>query len=85
MGDLRGRYAAFTERLVTSVLAGPGYASNALRRAALARAARLGGWRDPAGGPGDGVPAPLAGYVDKVALHAYLVTGDDVTRRGYRL
>lgn len=73
-----GRYAAFTERLVESVLAAPGHASRGLRRAALARAARLGGRRDPGGGAGDGVPAALAGYVDRVALHAYKVTDGDI-------
>jgi len=60
------------------VLATPGHTPTELRRAALARAARLGGRRDPAGRPGDGVPAPLASYVDKVARHAYKVTDGDV-------
>jgi len=71
MGDPRGRYAAWTQRLVDAVLATPGHTPSALRRAALARAARP-------GGPADGLPAPLAGYVDKVALHAYRVTHDDI-------
>jgi len=73
-----GRYAALIERLVESVLAGPGHTATELRRAVLARGARLGGRRDPAEKPRDGVPAPLAGYVDKVALHAYKVTDEDL-------
>jgi hypothetical protein len=74
-----GRYAALTKRLVDSVLATPGHAASELRHAVLERAARLGGRRDPAGRPANGVPTPLAGYVDKVALHAYKVTDEDLT------
>jgi alkylhydroperoxidase family enzyme len=74
MGDLSGRYAALTERLVESVLATHGHTASELRRAVLARAARLGGRP----GTGDGVPASLAAYVDKVALHAYKVTDEDL-------
>jgi alkylhydroperoxidase family enzyme len=74
MGDLSGRYAAFTERLVESVLATRGHTASELRRAVLARAARLGGRP----GTGDGVPVSLAAYVDKVALHAYKVTDEDL-------
>ncbi len=66
-----GRYAALTKGLVDPVLDTPGHTPSALRRAALARAARP-------GGPADGLPAQLAGYVDKVALHAYRVTDDDL-------
>jgi alkylhydroperoxidase family enzyme len=75
VGDPSGRYAAFAERLVENVLGTPGHTASELRRAVLARAARLGG---RGGKPGDGVPASLATYVDKVALHAYRVTDDDV-------
>ena len=71
MGDQTARYASLTQRLVDSVLGTPGHTPSELRRAALARAARL-------GGPADGLPAPLAGYVDKVALHAHQVTDDDL-------
>jgi len=78
MGHLSGRYAAMTERLVDSVLARTGHTASELRRATLARAARLGGQRDPVGGSRDGVPAPIADYVDKVARHAYDVTDGDV-------
>jgi alkylhydroperoxidase family enzyme len=77
VGGLSGRYAAFTERLVESVLATPGHTPRELRGSVLARSARLGG----RGGKRDdheGVPAPLVTYVDKVALHAYKVTDEDV-------
>jgi len=68
---MKGRYAAWTQRLVDAVLATPGHTPNALRRAVLARAAKP-------SGPGDELPTPLAGYVDKVALHAYDVSDGDV-------
>jgi alkylhydroperoxidase family enzyme len=68
------RYEAFTQRLLDAVLAAPGHTPSELRRAVLARAARLAGTR-----PGAPAPAPFAGYVDKVALHAYKVTDGDVT------
>jgi alkylhydroperoxidase family enzyme len=60
-----------TQRLVDAVLDTPGHTPSAFRRAALARATRP-------GGPEEGIPAPLADYVDKVALHAYQVTDDDL-------
>jgi len=66
-----GRYAALTERLVEAVLAGTGQTTADLRRAVLARAAQP-------GRTADGLPAPLEGYVDTVARHAYRVTDDDV-------
>ncbi len=78
MGDPSGRYAALTERLVESVLATPGHTPSELRQAVLARAARLSGRTGRGERGGDSVPAPLAGYVDKVALHAYKVTDGDV-------
>ena len=53
------------------MLATPGHTPSALRRAALARAAKP-------GGPDDELPAPLAGYVDNVAHHAYQVTDADL-------
>jgi alkylhydroperoxidase family enzyme len=68
-----GRYAAFTQRIMDVVLAGPGHTPSELRRAVLGRAARLAGAR--AGAP---APAPFAAYVDKVAQHAYKVTDADV-------
>ncbi|HVH66798.1 MAG TPA: hypothetical protein VM716_02945 [Gemmatimonadales bacterium] len=73
MVDL-GRYAAYTQRLLTSVLTTPGDTTEALRRAVVGRAARLGG----AQSGGEDVPPVLVGYVDKVARHAYKVTDEDV-------
>ena len=78
MSDLGGRYAAYTARLVDRVLAGPGHTPRELRRALLARAAGLGGGRDPGPASGETVPAPLAAYADKVARHAYKVTDEDL-------
>ncbi len=69
MGDLGGRYAAYTTRLVDGVLASPGHTPAELRRAVLARAF---------GAPGEDIPPALAAYVDKVARHAYEVTDEDV-------
>src|SRR5213596_273540 len=73
MGDLSGRYAALTERLVESVLTRTGHTASELRRATLARAARL--VLTPGG---EDVPPALTAYVDKVALHAHTVTDADV-------
>jgi alkylhydroperoxidase family enzyme len=75
MGDLGGRYAAYTAQLVDRVLAAPGHTPRELRRAVLARAARLG---PTPGSGGEDVPAALAAYVDKVSQHAYTVTDEDV-------
>ena len=69
-----GRYSVFTQRIMDTVLAGPGEAPSELRRAVLARAARLAGARG--GAP---APSPFGSYVDKVAQHAYKVTDGDVT------
>jgi alkylhydroperoxidase family enzyme len=69
--DPRGRYAAYTRRLVDGVLTQPGHTPPQLRRAVLARAAGTGG---------ADVPPALAAYVDKVARHAYTVTDDDLAR-----
>jgi alkylhydroperoxidase family enzyme len=80
VSELSGRYAALTRRLVDSVLLTSGHTSSELRRGIEAQAARIGGRRTPPapGDVGDGVPASLSGYVDKVARHAYKVTDDDV-------
>jgi hypothetical protein len=71
MRELSGRYAAFTQRLIDSVLGAPGDTSSEQRRAALARAARP-------GGSADSLAAPLGRYVDTVARHAYKLTDDDL-------
>jgi alkylhydroperoxidase family enzyme len=67
------RYDALVQAITDAVVAGPGKAPSELRRAVLARAARLAGARS--GAP---APAPFATYVDKVAQHAYKVTDADV-------
>jgi len=67
------RYREFVERLKSSVLDSPAHTSPAVRRAV-------------AFGPGTQVPEALRSYTDKVALHAYRVTDDDVDalkRGGY--
>jgi len=68
------RYDALVRTLTDVVQAGPGHTPSELRRAVLARAARLAGARG--GAP---APAPFGNYVDKVAQHAYEVTDADVT------
>jgi len=80
MGSRIGRYAAFVERLVESVLATSGHTTSKLRHAVFARA--CGPPSSPLSeterGTGGEDIAPLAGYVDKVALHAYKVTDEDL-------
>ena len=71
MHDRRGRYAAYTTRLVDGVLTQPGHTLPELRRAVLEQAA---------GSGGGNVPPALAAYVDKVARHAYKVTDEDLGR-----
>ena len=81
MGDLGGRYAAYTVRLVDRVLTTPGHTATELRRAVLARA--FGPASSPPAGTergtgGEDIPPALAAYVDKVARHAYTVTDEDL-------
>jgi len=78
MHDLGGRYAAYAERLVASATVDPGHTPSELRRAVLARAARLGGASDRLARTTADVPPALASYVDKVARHAYTVTDEDL-------
>ena len=78
MHDLGGRYAAYAERLVASATVDPGHTPSELRRAVLARAARLGGASERLARTTADVPPALASYVDKVARHAYTVTDEDL-------
>ena len=87
MGDLGGRYAAYTTRLVDGVLASPGHTPAELRRAVLARAFGPHPLSTPEtsflseterGSRGEDLPPALTAYVDKVARHAYEVTDEDV-------
>src|SRR2546421_31308 len=54
-----GRYAAYTTRLVDRVLAAPGHTPAELRRAVLARAARLSGTTTRASFPLSTTASPL--------------------------
>ena len=79
MGKRPERYAALTERLVDNVLATTGHTTSELRRAVFARArpsSPLSG--TDRGKGGEDIPPALADYVDKVALHAYKVTDEDL-------
>ncbi|HET7042044.1 MAG TPA: hypothetical protein VFI13_08485 [Gemmatimonadales bacterium] len=70
------RYTELVERLRASVLQGKGTTDPGLRQAVAARAAELGG--GPAASPGAAIPAGLRDLVDKTALHAYQITGEEV-------
>ncbi len=81
MGNGTGRYAALIERLVDSVLATSGHTTSKLRHAVFARA--FGPPSSPLSGTergtgGEDIAPDLARYVDKVALHAYKVTDEDL-------
>ena len=65
------RYDRYRERLLDAMLNAPGTTARGVRQAAVQRGL---------------LPSPLAAYVDKVALHAYKVTDDDIAalqRAGY--
>ncbi len=70
-------YAEKLERLVEAVLETPGDLDSDVRRAVEARAAELGG---RAAAEAAEVPAELAAYVEKVAMHAYKTTDADIER-----
>ena len=73
------RHAALTKRLLDAVLATSGHTATKLRRAVFARARPSSPPSGTARGTGGEDIAPdLAGYVDKVALHAYKVTDEDL-------
>lgn len=69
------QHAANFQRLIDSVLTGPGDTDPTLRRAVEDRAAELGGRSAAKTGQ---VPPELATYVNKVALHAYKTTDEDI-------
>jgi hypothetical protein len=68
------RHEAFVQAVTDAVVTGPGKTPSELRKAVMARAARLASLRS--GAP---APAPFGNYVDKIAQHAYKVTDADVT------
>jgi hypothetical protein len=70
------RYMELVERLRSSVLQGEGKTDPALRQAVAARSAELGG--GPAAPPGAAIPAGLRDLVEKTALHAYRITGEEI-------
>ncbi len=88
MDKRTGRYAALTARLVDSVLTKTGHTASDLRHAVFARAfgphplttlplsSPLSGTERGTGG--EDIAPDLAAYVDKVALHAYKVTDEDL-------
>ena len=69
------RHAEKIQNLMNSVLNSPGHSSSQLRRSVEQKAAAHAG-RFPANS--DPLPQELAGYVDKIALHAYKVTDEDI-------
>lgn len=69
------RHAATIQRLIDAVLTSPGETEPSLRRAVEERAAQLSGRSIT---KVDAVPAALVRYVDKVALHAYKTTDEDI-------
>jgi len=69
------RHAANTQRMIDAVLTSPGDTDPALRRAVEAGAAEPGGCLAATTGE---VPAELAAYIKKVALHAYKTTDEDI-------
>src|SRR5256886_4305138 len=89
-GDLGGRSAAYTARLVDGVLASTGHTPGELRRAVLARAAQLSGSGSDASSPlsqrerGTRVEdaTGASGETIPAALAAY---ADKVTRHAYRV
>jgi alkylhydroperoxidase family enzyme len=58
-------HASLRDRVLKSVLDGPGESDSALRQAAA---------------DGTGVPADLQSLVDKIHRHAYKVTDEDIAR-----
>lgn len=71
-------YSAFMRarlRKLVDVLLGQGEGNPALRRAAAARAAALGGGELPAA---EALPPALAGWVERVARTPWRITDDDV-------
>jgi|SRR5579859_810158 len=63
------------QRAAQALLTRPGTCTPALRQAVEAHAAALSGSRERAA---QDLPAELIAYVEKVALHAYQVTDQDV-------
>lgn len=71
---MRSLYPAKMRRAVDALLTQPATSTPSLRRAVEAYAARLSGGAREA----EEIPADLTDYVNKVTLHAYKVTNQDV-------
>jgi alkylhydroperoxidase family enzyme len=69
-------HAALTQTLTTTVLTEPGVISPQLRMQIEAYVAHLG--RSSAENSGE-LPSELYSYINKVALHAYKVTDEDIS------
>jgi alkylhydroperoxidase family enzyme len=69
------RYAAYTQRLSTAVLNSPGEIEPVLRRAVEEYSAGLSSGTSQ---QVEQLPPELVSYVNKVALHAYKTTGEDI-------
>jgi len=67
-------YPPKVQQMADAVQQSQGATAPALRRAVADRAAALGG----AAREESEIPADIEGYVDKIALHAYRVTDDDI-------
>src|SRR5262245_35017184 len=67
----RDMYPAKIQQVVTAVLTSAGRSPSQLRQAIAARCA---GVQDTT----DEIPDALAAYIEKVALHAYKITDEDV-------
>lgn len=73
---MRGvRHAAAVAALRDAVLNGPGVTAPNLRAAVESRAAELSG---RAGRAGEALPDDIAAFIERIALHAWRVTDEDV-------
>jgi hypothetical protein len=73
---MKSLYPPKLQKAVEALLTYPAVCPPSLRQAVEAHAARLaGGIRDA-----QEIPADLAVYIDKVSLHAYKVTDQDIDR-----
>jgi hypothetical protein len=71
------RLGPLVERVREAVLVGPGVTQPVLRQAVEERAAAMGG-RTRASGVVGPIPADLSEFVDRVAVSAWRVTGEEV-------
>ncbi|HZU68202.1 MAG TPA: hypothetical protein VFA09_13075 [Ktedonobacteraceae bacterium] len=72
---MNNSHAEYAQQLKDAVLQSPGATSTEMRQAVAAYVAHLGG--SPSNSAGD-IPAGLAMYLKKVALHAYKTTDEDI-------